>query len=68
MSEIVANAIKEFTPNNGVTIDGIGHKKGIRTHSSDVGSITIPSTDNSYIMGPANITGTVNIDGHMEVL
>ena len=68
MSTFVTDSLLEKTSNNGVSVDGMKHLDGVRTHSNEVGSATIAASENGLIVGPATITGTINVDGHLEIV
>jgi hypothetical protein len=68
MSTFLTNSLLEKTSNTGVTVDGMRHLDGVKTHSNEIGSATIASSENGLIVGPANITGTVNVDGNLLIV
>jgi|TARA_R100000406_G_scaffold4495_1_gene3151 hypothetical protein len=68
MSTFVTDSLLAKTSSNGVSVDGMKHLDGVRTHSNEVGSATIAASENGLIVGPATITGTINVDGHLEIV
>ena len=68
MSTILTDFVLEKSSDTGVTVDGVKHFDGVRSQSNEVGSATIASGENGLIVGPANVTGTINVDGNLRVL
>ena len=68
MSTILTDSVLEKSSDTGVTVDGVKHFDGVRRQSNEVGSATIASGENGLIVGPANVTGTINVDGNLRVL
>ena len=68
-SEIKVDTVSEKTTNNGITVDTFKLKDGITINSATIaGTQTIASGDNGMIIGPANITGTINVIGNLNIL
>ena len=68
-SEIKVDTVSEKTTNNGITVDTFKLKDGITINSATIaGTQTIASGDNGMIIGPANVTGTINVIGNLNIL
>ena len=68
-SEIKVDTISEKTTNNGITVDTFKLKDGITINSATIaGTQTIASGNNGMIIGPANVTGTINVIGNLNIL
>jgi len=69
MSEVNVDTVSEYTSNNGVAIDTFTFVDGITTASKTIsGTSTIASGTNGLIIGPADVTGTINIAGNVRVI
>jgi hypothetical protein len=68
-SELKVNTVTEYTTNNGLTVDTFKLKDGITINSATIaGTQTIATGDNGVIIGPANVTGTINVVGNLIIL
>jgi len=68
-SEIKVDTVSENTTNNGITVDTFKLKDGITINSATIaGTQTIATGDNGMIIGPANVTGTINVIGNLNIL
>ena len=68
-SEIKVDTVSENTTNNGITVDTFKLKDGITINSATIaGTQTIASGNNGMIIGPANVTGTINVIGNLNIL
>ena len=68
-SELKVDTISEKTTDNGISVDTFKLKDGISINSATIaGTQTIASGENGMIIGPANVTGTINIAGSLNVV
>ena len=68
-SELKVDTISEKTSANGVSIDSVQLKDGLMVNSSTIaGTQTVASGENAMIIGPASVTGTINVSGNLSVL
>ena len=69
MSNLQVNAISEYTSNNGIAVDTFKLKDGLMVNSATIaGTQTVASGENAMIIGPASVTGTINVSGNLSVL
>jgi|TARA_B100000085_G_scaffold246_1_gene282 hypothetical protein len=68
-SELKVDTISEKTTDNGISVDTFKLKDGITINSATIaGTQTIASGENGMIIGPASVTGTINIAGSLNVV
>ena len=68
-SELKVDTVSEKTTDNGIAVDSFKLKDGLMVNSSTIaGTQTVASGENAMIIGPASVTGTINVSGNLSVL
>ena len=68
-SELKVDTVSEKTTDNGIAVDSFKLKDGLMVNSSTIaGTQTVASGENAMIIGPASITGTINVSGNLSIL
>ena len=68
-SELKVDTVSEKTTDNGIAVDTFKLKDGLMVNSATIaGTQTVASGDNAMIIGPASVTGTINVSGNLSIL
>ena len=68
-SELKVDTVSEKTTDNGIAVDSFKLKDGLMLNSSTIaGTQPVASGENAMIIGPASVTGTINVSGNLSVL
>ena len=67
-SELKVDTLIEKTTDNGIAVDNHTLIDGFIKTIQTVDTLTIGSSDNAAIIGPASVTGTLTVAGNVRVL
>ena len=68
-SELKVDTVSEKTTDNGIAVDSFKLKDGLMVNSSTIaGTQTVASGEYAMIIGPASVTGTINVSWNLSVL
>ena len=68
-SELKVDTVSEKTTDNGIAVDSFKLKDGLMVNSSTIaGTQTVASGEIAMIIGPASVTGTINVSGNLSIL